>query len=224
MRPRNQSRTGPPPPRRLQPGEHPLCDSSREKFGLEITVVRPPFWEEGSEAYALWFDAMEKAEACYMALLEKGARPEEARSVLPSSLKTEVIMTCNLREWRHVLDQRCSRAAHGQMREIMLPLLRDLRERIPVVLDDVYERHLGAAEQPCLAERTFRPDLSGPFKELISSDRGPRPAQESIETELRIISRILEHMGEQTTRPPPAQDPGRTFACPSRNVHMHVYT
>jgi thymidylate synthase (FAD) len=128
---------------------------SREKFGREITVVRPCFWEEGSEAYGLWLDAMERAEACYMALLKRGARPEEARSVLPNSLKTEVIMTCNIREWRHVLDVRCSRAAHVQIREVMLPLLRDLHERIPVLFDELYERHIGAPTQPSQGWRAF---------------------------------------------------------------------
>ncbi len=121
---------------------------SREKFGREITVVKPAFWEEGSEAYTLWLEAMQKAEACYMELLEKGAAPGQARAVLPNSLKTEVVMTCNIREWRHVLDVRCSRTAHMQMREIMLPLLQDLHDRIPELFNDIYERHVGSGTPP----------------------------------------------------------------------------
>ena len=120
----------------------------RESFGREITVIRPFFWEEGSKAYEVWLDAMKEAERRYMTLLAHGARPEEARSVLPNSLKTEVIMTCNIREWRQVLDLRCSRASHGQMREIMRPLLRDLHERVPVLFEDLFEKHLGGDPPP----------------------------------------------------------------------------
>ncbi len=115
---------------------------SREKFGREITVVRPCFWDEESEAYALWLAAMKKAEEAYLDMLKNGARAEQARSVLPNSLKTEVIMTCNVREWRHVLDLRCSRASHSQMRELMLPLLQELFERVPPLFEDLYEKHL----------------------------------------------------------------------------------
>jgi thymidylate synthase (FAD) len=72
-----------------------------------------------------------------MALLTRDATPQEARSVLPNSLKTEVIMTANLREWRHFFKLRASKAAHPQMREIAIPLLLDLQNRIPVVFDDI---------------------------------------------------------------------------------------
>lgn len=116
---------------------------AQAKFGSEITVVKPPFWEDGSSEYALWREAMESAERLYMALLEAGARPEQARSVLPNSLKTEIVMTCNLREWRHVIDLRCSKPAHPQIREIMLPLLEDFNARLPAVFGDLHEKYLG---------------------------------------------------------------------------------
>jgi thymidylate synthase (FAD) len=114
---------------------------SREKFGNEITVIRPLFWEENSEEYRLWFDAMQKAEQAYMNLIEMGARPEQARSVLPNSLKTEIVMTCNVREWRHVFNLRCSDAAHPQIREIMRPLLTKLKTLVPVLFDDIRVGH-----------------------------------------------------------------------------------
>ena len=114
---------------------------AQEKFGREITVIRPFFWAEDTERYAVWKAAMEAAETSYFRLIELGARPEEARSVLPNSLKTEIVMTCNLREWRHVLDLRCSKGAHPQMREIMLPLLNELYEKAPVLFDDLYEKY-----------------------------------------------------------------------------------
>jgi len=113
-----------------------------DKFGKEITVIRPLFWAEGSEDYLEWLSAMKQAEKAYMTLIKLGSRPEEARSVLPNSLKTEIVITCNVREWRHILSLRCSPAAHPQMREIMLPLLAEFHDILPVIFDDIYERHL----------------------------------------------------------------------------------
>lgn len=112
---------------------------ARDKFGGEITVIKPFFWKEDSQAYQDWLSAMSHAEAIYLKLIREGASPQQARSVLPNSLKTEVVMTANLREWKHVFRLRCSRAAHPQIREIMLPLLADLHKRVPVVFEPEYE-------------------------------------------------------------------------------------
>ncbi|CAN2041375.1 thymidylate synthase (FAD) [Candidatus Magnetomoraceae bacterium gMMP-15] len=114
---------------------------SKDKFGAEITVIKPCFWDEDVPQYHKWKTAMEQAEENYMSLIEMGARAEEARSILPNSLKTEIVMTANLREWRHVLNLRCSRPAHPQIREIMMPLLKELHEKIPAVFDDIYEKY-----------------------------------------------------------------------------------
>ncbi len=114
---------------------------SKDKFGGEITVIKPPFWSEDSPEYLQWLEVMEKSERAYMELIGLGSSPEQARSVLPNSLKTEIVMTCNLREWRHVLNLRCSKLAHPQMREIMLPLLKELHEKLPVLFDDLFERY-----------------------------------------------------------------------------------
>ncbi len=114
---------------------------SKGKYGQGLTVIRPFFWPEGSEAYQAWLAAMEQAEKSYLALIRLGARPEEARSVLPSSLRTEIVMSCNIREWRHVIGLRSSKASHPQMREIMLPLLEEFHRRIPVLFDDLYETY-----------------------------------------------------------------------------------
>jgi thymidylate synthase (FAD) len=113
---------------------------AKDKFGREITVIRPFFWREDEKAYTLWKDAMQRAEEAYLALVDAGAKAQEARSVLPNSLKTEVVMTANLREWRHVFRLRCDTPSHPQMREVMLPLLGELQERLPVVFDDLHER------------------------------------------------------------------------------------
>lgn len=115
---------------------------SQDKFGGEITVIRPLFWLPGSREYQAWLTAMAQAEAAYLALLELGARPQEARGVLPNSLKTEIVMTANLREWRHVLGLRSGKAAHPQIREVMLPLIAELHGRLPVIFDDLHQAFL----------------------------------------------------------------------------------
>jgi thymidylate synthase (FAD) len=85
-----------------------------------------------------WLMAMEIAEAKYQDLLKGGWRPEQAREVLPNSLKTEIILKANYREFRHLLKLRCSKKAHPQIRNLLLPLLKELKEKIPVIFDDIY--------------------------------------------------------------------------------------
>lgn len=93
--------------------------------------------DEEYAKYALWELAMQDAESKYLHLLDNGATPQEARSVLPNSLKTEIIMTANLREWRHFLKLRTGKGAHPQMREVAIPLLKELQSIIPIVFDDI---------------------------------------------------------------------------------------
>ena len=77
------------------------CNYSKDKFGNELTFIRPCFWADDSDEYAVWKQAMEDIEKTYVKLISLGAKPEEARSILPNSLKTEIVCTMNLREWRH---------------------------------------------------------------------------------------------------------------------------
>ncbi|MDR2604360.1 MAG: FAD-dependent thymidylate synthase [Desulfovibrio sp.] len=114
------------------------ADYSGKRFGREITVIRPCFWPEGSPAYMIWLDAVQRAEAAYFALRDAGVAAQQARSVLPNSLKTEIVITCNMREWRHIFELRCAPAAHPQMREVMLPLLRDMNRLVPALFADLY--------------------------------------------------------------------------------------
>ena len=113
------------------------CNYSKEKFGEEITFIKPFFLEEGTEKYAIWEGSCWTAEKAYMTLIEQGCTPQEARAVLPRSLKTELIMTANLREWRHFLKLRVAPTAHPQMLELTKPLLYELQEIIPVIFDDI---------------------------------------------------------------------------------------
>ena len=112
------------------------CNYSKGKFGKELVFIRPCFWPDDSLQYHLWRSAMSTAEGVYMYLLENGAKPEEARSVLPNSLKTEVVMTANLREWRHFFRLRCAPAAHPQMREIANQLLTQAYAELPAIFED----------------------------------------------------------------------------------------
>jgi thymidylate synthase (FAD) len=113
------------------------CNYTGGKFGAEISVVRPCFWSEDSAEFAIWKQSMEQAEAAYNALIARGASPQQARSVLPSSLKTEIVATMNLREWRHFFGLRTASAAHSQMREIAIPLLAEFKRHIPIIFDDL---------------------------------------------------------------------------------------
>ena len=113
------------------------CNYSGDRFGSGLTVIKPYFLKEKTGAYTSWITAMFVAEKEYFAMLNWGCTPQEARSVLPNSIKTEVVMTANLREWRHFLKLRTAKAAHPQMRELTVPLLHELQERIPVVFDDI---------------------------------------------------------------------------------------
>lgn len=113
------------------------CNYSKGDFGGEISVVEPFYLQPGTLAYTEWKTACEAAEKAYFDLLDWGCMPQEARAVLPNSLKTEIIMTANLREWRHFLQLRTSTVAHPQMREITIPLLNEFKSRIKVIFDDI---------------------------------------------------------------------------------------
>lgn len=116
------------------------CSYNKEKFGSEITVVRPVAFEPGSEAYAVWKQACEACEKAYFALLENGVAPEFARDVLPTSLKTEIVVTMNLREWRHFFRLRAAGTTgrpHPQMRQVAQPLLEEMQRFLPEIFGDI---------------------------------------------------------------------------------------
>lgn len=116
------------------------CNYSQDKFGNELTFIKPFFLDEDTNEYRVWEHAMKVAESDYMMMLNAGRTPQEARSILPNSIKTEVVMSTNYREWRHFFKLRAARAtgpAHPQMEEITRPLLEELKTLIPVVFDDI---------------------------------------------------------------------------------------
>ena len=140
------------------------CNYSQDKFGNEITVIEPCFFKYNSlcidwvdttdgrsmrslpnapmdtRNYVLWYNACQFAEDLYFMLLNNGATPQEARAVLPNSLKTEVIMTANMREWRHFFRLRAAGETgkpHPQMVEVALPLLKEMQSYMPELFGDI---------------------------------------------------------------------------------------
>jgi thymidylate synthase (FAD) len=117
------------------------CNYSQSKFGNELTFIYPLFWNENTGKYTIWQETMQAIENNYNRLISMGAHPEEARSILPNSLKTEIVITMNLREWRHFFKLRTTVKAHPQMREITIPMLKRFKMKIPIIFDDI---------EPCL--------------------------------------------------------------------------
>lgn len=124
---------------------HRLASYSQEStrycnYSGEMTFIKPMFFSDTAR-YQAWLMAMRDAEERYKLLIDRGAKPEEARSVLPNSLKTEIVMTMNFREWRHFFKMRLSKRAHPQMREVAALIYTELRRAVPVVFEglDVQE-------------------------------------------------------------------------------------
>ena len=112
------------------------CNYASDKFGNEITVIEPFFYRRGTQEYQLWKSLCLQAETVYLELLKTG-KPEEARSVLPNSLKTELVTTYNFREWRHFFSLRCAKEAHPQLRQVTIPLFLTFQEKFAPIFDDI---------------------------------------------------------------------------------------
>ena len=112
------------------------CRYSQDKFGSEVTFIKPMFFKEESEEYSLWEKAMKDTEKIYLKLLETSS-PQAARTVLPNSCKTELITFANLLEWLHIFKLRTSKGAEPSMREVTIPLLKKFQEKYPTIFDGV---------------------------------------------------------------------------------------
>ena len=147
------------------------CNYHKEKFGDEIAVIEPCFFDDipddrketilkileasgeddadefkdfeptdHERQYANWYMGCEEAETAYFMMLDLGSTPQEARDVLPNSLKTDVVMTANIREWRHFFKLRAAGVTgkpHPQMLEVASKLPNECREKLPVLFDDI---------------------------------------------------------------------------------------
>ena len=116
------------------------CNYSQDKFGGELTFIKPFYIADDEYANKMWYEVIIDAENAYLGMLNCGKTPQEARAVLPNSLKTEIWMTANLREWRHVLKLRAAGTTgkpHPQMAEVMIPLLKYVKKYLPDVFFDI---------------------------------------------------------------------------------------
>lgn len=130
------------------------CNYSKDKFNNEITFIIPTWIDESEESLnsefrdtdkddvSVFVRALRNAEEEYFTLLNNGLLPQQARDVLPNATKTEIVMTANLREWRHFFKLRCDTPAHPDMRKLALDLLGKFHKAIPVVFDDLYDKFL----------------------------------------------------------------------------------
>ena len=132
------------------------CNYSKDKFNNELTFIIPSWAEvnklgeivaDDKEAFYDFKRALEMAEAFYLSLIAKGWTAEKARMVLPMSIKTEINMKANLREWRHFFKLRCHKTAHPDIRALALDLLKQMHERIPIVFDDLYKEFIEDASK-----------------------------------------------------------------------------
>lgn len=127
---------------------HRLCSFSQEstryvKYEGNMEFIKPVWWNDKdypNERKQLWILTMENAENFYQQAIKAGEKPEQARELLPHSLKTEIVMTTNLREWRHIFGVRCAKAAHPQIRALMRNCLQGFAVAIPIVFDDLVEK------------------------------------------------------------------------------------
>ena len=142
------------------------CNYSKDKFGNELTYIIPSWlsipegdytWWDGDwvnmdkleinlpdddNSTNTWLHHLKEAEYSYNILVDRGWKPQQARMVLPMSIKTEINMKCNLREWRHFFNLRCSQAAHPDIRVLALDLLKQFHEVIPIIFDDLYDKYV----------------------------------------------------------------------------------
>lgn len=120
---------------------HRLCSFSQEstryvKYDSNIEFIKPVWWNDAGyseERKKNWMMAMEHAESAYREAIKLGDKPEQARELLPHALKTEIVTTANLREWKHIFILRCTRKAHPQMRALMLDCLEGFAAEIPAI-------------------------------------------------------------------------------------------
>ena len=123
------------------------CNYSKDKYGKEITVIKPFYLNDGSNAstneiaaYGVWEIAMKESEKAYFEMLDLGYSAQEARIVLPTNLKTELIMTAKNYEWNHFFELRADKPAHPQMKELVIPLLIDFTNRFPELFKETYNK------------------------------------------------------------------------------------
>jgi len=109
-----------------------VIPSTKDADEKLVELVLP----DGHSIKVSFQDWMDLNEQMYRGLRGVGWVPQDARQVLPIGIKSQIVITANLREWRHIFDLRCAPDAHWEIRRVMVNLLREVQQRIPVVFDD----------------------------------------------------------------------------------------
>ena len=133
------------------------CNYGKDKFDNQIKFIKPIFYNPTPSQYAgeesldenivdletynslkteLWKECMQHIEDVYIKM-SKFAKPDELRMLLPHSTAAQVFMTCNIREWRHILSLRCAKMTHPSIRQILIPLLLKFKEDMPELFEDI---------------------------------------------------------------------------------------
>lgn len=112
------------------------CNYSKDKFDSNIKFIDPVYITDEQD-YNEWKNCMQDIENHYMAMANNGATPDLCRTLLPHSVAAEVVMTCNIREWKHVLNLRCSKMVHPEIRQLLIPLLLNFKQEMPEIFDGV---------------------------------------------------------------------------------------
>lgn len=112
------------------------CNYSKDKFTNNIKFIDPVFITD-PQNYKLWIEAMKKLEECYIKMAQNGAKTDELRMLLPHSTAAEVTMTCNIREWKHILNLRCNKMVHPSIRQLLIPILLKFKTDMPEIFNDV---------------------------------------------------------------------------------------
>lgn len=117
------------------------CNYSKDKFSTQIKVIEPPLADIAKDGLArqIWEKAMQQAEHAYLMLIQLGEKSQIARSVLPTCLKTEIVVTANLRQWCHIFELRLSKKAHPQIRQVMALACRLLIKECPTIFSTFQE-------------------------------------------------------------------------------------
>ena len=113
------------------------CNYGRDKFDNQIKFIKPVNMKEGTTEYEFWRNCMEDIEESYLDMSKLGAKPDQLRMLLPHSTAAEVNMTCNIREWKHVLSLRCTKHAHPAINQLLIPLLLKFKEDMPEIFENI---------------------------------------------------------------------------------------
>lgn len=113
------------------------CNYGKDKFDNEIKFIEPCNIEKGTTEYAQWFNTMNIIEKTYNEMTRLGCIPDQMRMILPHSTAAEVVMTANIREWRHILSLRAAKMTHPSVQQLMIPLLLYFKEKMPELFDDI---------------------------------------------------------------------------------------